>query len=107
MSEELTDLAGKQAYRREDDDVYQRDREGRETNFRATPYGGNPGGVTSLEELENILQHDDAVVDEDADGERKRKGGQEVERESLQVHERKGGDERSWDRQKDDQRAPP
>jgi hypothetical protein len=44
----------------------------------------------------NILDHDDGVVDQDADGERQCQHGQHVEGEAHGLDEGEGGDDRDW-----------
>ena len=51
-----------------------------------------------LDEAEDVLEHDDRVVDHDADREREREQRDHVEREALQPHQRERADDRDRDR---------
>ena len=67
------------------------------------------GLVRRLAELAvplDVLEHDDRVVDHDADGEREREQRHGVEREAEHPHEAEGRDQRDRDRRGDDQRRP-
>ena len=55
----------------------------------------------------NVFDHDDAVIDQDADSQGQREHRQQVEVETQQIHQPERGQHRCWDGDHDDQRAPP
>ena len=62
--------------------------------------------VLLLDEAVDVLQHDDRVVDDDADRERQRQHRHHVEREAHVPDQAEGGDDRGRDRDRgDDRRA--
>ncbi len=94
--------------RQEDDDVDQRDHDGRRADFLAAFDRRRCGiraefGVVTLD----VLQHDGRVVDQDADHERHAQQRHRVEREVEELHERDRDRERRRDRHADDDRAAP
>ena len=92
---------------REDDHVDKGDRDGSEADLRAPAQCGNAWGVASLQEPENVLENDDAIVYQNADRQRERKGREEVEGKTLQVHERERRDKRGWNCEQDNEGAAP
>ena len=59
---------------------------------RAASNGAHP---LLLDEAEDVLQHDDGVVDDDADHQYQRQHGDAVEREAERPHHAEGGDDRA------------
>ena len=57
-------------------------------------------------EAEDVLEHDDGVVDDDADRQRQRQQRDDVEREVLVTHRRERGDDRAGDGDGGDDRRP-
>jgi hypothetical protein len=89
----------------EDDDQRQRRGEHRQRDLLR----GVDGGLFRVDAREtfqiavNVLQHDDGVVDDDADGQRQRQQRHRVQRVVQIPHDRKGGDDRGGDRDRADQ----
>jgi hypothetical protein len=59
-----------------------------------------------LDEADDVLEHDDGVVDHDADREGEREQRDVVQRVALEPHQAEGADDRDRDRERRDQRAP-
>ena len=55
----------------------------------------------------DVLDHDDGVVDDDADGQHQPEQGQHVEREAEALHDGEGADQRHRDRHHRDERGAP
>ena len=58
-----------------------------------------------LDEPDDVLEHDDGVVDDDADREREREQRDDVEREAHRPHQRERADDGDGDRERRDERA--
>jgi hypothetical protein len=64
------------------------------------------GDIAVLDVMVDVLEHDDGVVDDEADGEHQSKQRQRVDGEAERVHQRKGADQRHRDGDQRDQRGP-
>jgi hypothetical protein len=85
----------------------ERRREDREPDVARRQDRGHEGLVALLlDEADDVLQHDDGVVDDDPDGEREGEQRDDVQREPGHPHRREGADDRDRDRERGDERAP-
>ena len=67
LAEELPDVAGHEGDRDEHDHVHQGDRDGRHPDLAAAVERRGPRRLAQLQVAEDVLQHHDAVVHQDAD----------------------------------------
>src|SRR5205814_8293879 len=98
LVEEAAGDRGHERHRHEDDDQRQRGGHDRQADVG----GGLAGGLERphlllLDEPEDVLQHDDGVVDDDADHEHQGQHRHAVEREVQRPHHAEGGDDRGGD----------
>ena len=102
---EAADHAAHEADRREDGDERQGGGHHGEANLvRRFDRRLHRRHALFFDEAEDVLQHHDRVVDDDADRERERQHGQHVEREAHVPDQREGGDDRGRNRDGGDHR---
>ncbi len=105
FGKELAGLAGKKADRHID----RRQRESHGDNgkgdFSRALDGGGKRVLTIFDVAVDVLQHDDGVVDHQADGEHEGQQRQRVDRKAEQEHQRKGANKRQRDRHERDERG--
>ena len=86
---------------------HQRDRDDRPADFLHRAVAGIERRKTLLDVPLHVLDHDDCVVDDDADRQNQSEQRQRVDRESCREHHCEGADDRDWDRDEWDDRCPP
>src|ERR1019366_3619275 len=81
-----------------DEDGGQRERHGDngEADFPGTRERRRVGLLAVLDVADDVLQHDDGVIHDEADGEDKRHHGNVVDAEIQQVHDREGAHDGEW-----------
>ena len=63
----------------------------------ASPERRGPGGFAQVQMTEDVLQHDDRVVDQNADAKRKGHHGHHIQGEAHDPHHHEGRDQRRGD----------
>ena len=104
---ELAGQAGDEGERHEHRDEHQRDRDDRAGDLAHRLVGRLARREPLLDVALDILDHDDRVVDDDADRQHEAEQAERVDREAEEIHHREGADDR--DRhgdQRDDRGAP-
>jgi hypothetical protein len=102
---EPADDAVHQRHRREDGDQRQRRGEHRQADLARALDGGHRAALAArLHAVVDVLEHDDGVVDDDADGEREREQRERVEREAGGAHQPERADDARGDGDGGDER---
>ena len=104
---ELAGNAGDEGGRNEHRAQHERDRDQRAADLVHRLDRGVARTKAPLDIALDILDHDDRVVDHDADREHQSEQRQIVERESEQAHHEEGADQRDRNRDDRDHRRPP
>ena len=107
LAEVLPRHALHEGNRHEDGSVAERDGDGRHADLRASLLGRLIGRLPHLQVAHDVLEHDNRVVDEDADAERHAHQGHHVECEAREVHDEERRYERRRDRDHDGRRRAP
>ena len=99
--DEAAGVAGHERHGQKDDDERQRRRHDRERHFAGPLDGGfERRAVFFFDVAEDVLQHDNGIVDHDADGERDAEQCHAVQREIHRPHERERRDNRCRNRER-------
>src|SRR5581483_6905866 len=88
------------------DDVDQRDGDRGEADLGAPLQGGDEPVLAQLQVAEDVLEDDDRVVHQDANGQRQRHQRHHVQREAQEEHHDERRDERRRNRQQNDEGRP-
>ena len=104
---ELPGEAGDEGERHEHRDQHHRDRDDRARDLAHRLIGGVARRQPALDVALDVLDHDDGVVDDDADREHQAEQAERVDGEAEQVHHREGADDRHrHGEQRNDRGAP-
>ena len=88
LAEQQAGLAGDEHDRHEHRADHHRRRDDREADLARAVEGGGERRLALLDPVIDILEHDDRVVDDDADRQHQREQGQQVDREAEQPQHR-------------------
>ncbi len=106
LDEQLAGAAGRKGHRHVDGRQRERHGHDREADFAAAFERRLERRHAFLDVSVDVFQHDDRVVDDEADGQHHGQQGQGVDREAEGVHQRKGADQRHRNRHQRNQRGP-
>ena len=107
LAEQTPGVAGHEGERHEHRHQRAGRRDDREADLARAVEGGEQRRLAVLDAAVDVLDLDDRVVDDDADGEHDREQGQDVDRGAEERHHHERGDDRDRDRDHgDDGRAP-
>ena len=104
LDEQLAGAPGRERHRRIDRDQRQRHRDHGEGDLLDAADRRRIRLHAVLDMAMDVLQHDDGVVDHEADRQHHRQQRQRVDREAERIHQRKGADQRHRDGHQRDQR---
>ena len=106
LGEEPPGKAGHEANRRVDGRERDRHGDDGEADLPAAEERGLDRAHALLDVAVDVLEHDDGVVDHEADGEHEREQGQGVDGEAEGIHQRERADQRYGNRDEGNQRRP-
>ena len=105
LDEQPPGAAGHEADRRVDRGQRQRHGDDGEADLCVPISAASTGCLAILDVAVDVLQHDDGVVDDEADRQHQREQRQRVDGEAEHVHQREGADQRHRDGDERDERG--
>ena len=107
LREKLADRAGQERDRQKDDDVDERDYHRRRADFGPAEDCGGLRSFAVVVMAFGILEHDDRIVDQDADEQRHREQRDRIDRKIREAHHEERDEQRRRDRDQHDDRIAP